>query len=111
MTSAAADVEATLYATDGQTQSELAPRTGVEQPTMAENLRRMERDGLITRSPDPADARRALVHLTGKARGIRGDVQALRSGIDAQALAGFTGEERDRLAGRLVDNLHTLTGD
>ncbi|MEV5320320.1 MarR family winged helix-turn-helix transcriptional regulator [Streptomyces sp. NPDC052687] len=101
-----------LYATDGQAQSELARRTGVEQPTMAVNLRRMERDGLITRTPDPADARRALVHLTDKARTIQADVQALRSGIDAEALTGFTHEEHTQLAhllNRLVTNLQHLT--
>ncbi|THA47091.1 MarR family winged helix-turn-helix transcriptional regulator [Streptomyces sp. A1136] len=101
-----------LYATDGQTQSELARRTGVEQPTMAVNLRRMERDGLITRTPDPADARRALVHLTDKARTIQTDVQAIRSGIDAEALTGFTHEEHNQLThllDRLVTNLQHLT--
>ncbi|MFJ6722398.1 MarR family winged helix-turn-helix transcriptional regulator [Streptomyces sp. NPDC091259] len=103
-----------LYATDGQTQSELARRTGVEQPTMAVNLRRMERDGLITRTPDPDDARRALVHLTDKARAVRPDVQALRSDIDTEALTGFTDEEHTQLArllDRLVTNLQHLTGD
>ncbi|MEV4194109.1 MarR family winged helix-turn-helix transcriptional regulator [Streptomyces toxytricini] len=101
-----------LYAADGQTQSELARRTGVEQPTMAVNLRRMERDGLITRTPDPADARRALVHLTDRARTIQTDVQALRSGIDAEALTGFTHEEHTQLSNlldRLVNNLQHLT--
>ncbi|MGA4960308.1 MarR family winged helix-turn-helix transcriptional regulator [Streptomyces lavendulocolor] len=101
-----------LYATDGQTQSELARRTGVEQPTMAVNLRRMERDGLITRTPDPADARRALVHLTDQARAIRHDVQALRAGIDSEALTGFTPEEHTQLANlldRLAHNLQQLT--
>ncbi|MEU2391362.1 MarR family transcriptional regulator [Streptomyces sp. NPDC007369] len=106
-----------LYTTDSQTQSELARRTGVEQPTMAVNLRRMERDGLITRSPDPGNARRALVHLTDKARAVQADVQALRSSIDTEALTGFTGftgEEHTQftsLLNRLVDNLQRLTND
>ncbi|WP_063835469.1 MarR family winged helix-turn-helix transcriptional regulator [Streptomyces sp. NRRL S-118] len=102
-----------LYEKDGRTQSELARHTGVEQPTMAVNLKRMERDGLITRSPDPADARRALVHLTDKAKAVRSGIQALRSGIDAEALAGFTPEEQAQLGhllDRLVTNLNTLTG-
>ncbi|WP_393734522.1 MarR family winged helix-turn-helix transcriptional regulator [Streptomyces sp. Y20] len=103
-----------LYAQDGQTQTQLARRTGVEQPTMAVNLRRMERDGLITRTPDPADARRALVHLADKARAVRHDVQALRSRIDTEALAGFTPAEHEQLRGmldRLVHNLNTLTAE
>ncbi|MEU4356096.1 MarR family winged helix-turn-helix transcriptional regulator [Streptomyces virginiae] len=102
-----------LYERDGLTQSELARHTGVEQPTMAVNLKRMERDGLITRRPDPTDARRALVHLTEKAKAVRSEIQALRAGIDTEALTGFTPEEHaqlGRLLDRLVANLHTLTG-
>jgi DNA-binding MarR family transcriptional regulator len=46
------------------TQKELAHWAAVEQPTMANTLSRMERDGLIVRSPDPADRRSALISLT-----------------------------------------------
>ncbi len=37
-----------------QTQKALAHWAAVEQPTMANTLARMERDGLIAREPDPA---------------------------------------------------------
>ncbi|MFE6838518.1 MarR family winged helix-turn-helix transcriptional regulator [Streptomyces sp. NPDC057705] len=100
-----------LYEQDGLTQSEPARRTGVEQPTMAVNLRRMERDGLIARTTDPGDARRALVGLTPEAKSIRGPVQQLRAGIDEESLTGFTPAEhvqlRDFLA-RITGNLDTL---
>ncbi len=46
------------------TQSELARAAAVEQPTMANTLARMERDGLISRAPDPADRRSAVISLT-----------------------------------------------
>lgn len=46
------------------TQKELAISATVEQPTMANTLNRMERDGLVTRTPDPNDKRSALVSLT-----------------------------------------------
>ena len=46
------------------TQTELAQQADVEQPTMANVLKRMERDGLIARTPDPNDRRSALVRLT-----------------------------------------------
>lgn len=45
-------------------QKELARRAAVEQPTMAKTLDRMERDGLVTRTPDPADRRSSLISLT-----------------------------------------------
>ena len=45
-------------------QGELARLIKVEQPTMAQLLARMERDGLIRREPDPSDRRSSLVSLT-----------------------------------------------
>jgi len=46
------------------TQKDLAISATVEQPTMANTLSRMERDGLVVRRPDPNDKRSALVSLT-----------------------------------------------
>jgi DNA-binding MarR family transcriptional regulator len=61
---AAVPVLAALKIQDGMTQRELARRIGTEQPTMAQTLARMERDGLIVRSPNPADGRSEYIHLT-----------------------------------------------
>src|SRR4051794_4346334 len=57
-----------LYERDGLTQTELAAATGVEQPTMAATLTRMEDDGLVRRAADPDDARRVGVFLTAPAQ-------------------------------------------
>jgi MarR family transcriptional regulator, transcriptional regulator for hemolysin len=48
-------------------QKELARLLYVEQPTMAQLLARMERDGLIVRTPDPNDGRSSLINLTPQA--------------------------------------------
>ena len=48
-------------------QIELARLLYVEQPTMAQLLSRMERDGLIVRTPDPKDGRSSLINLTPQA--------------------------------------------
>jgi MarR family transcriptional regulator for hemolysin len=48
-------------------QTELARWAKVEQPTMAQLLSRMERDGLVRREPDPADRRSSLISLTEEA--------------------------------------------
>ncbi len=48
-------------------QTELARWAKVEQPTMAQMLARMERDGLIRREPDPNDRRSSLIALTEQA--------------------------------------------
>ncbi len=45
-------------------QKELARLLHVEQPTMAQLLTRMERDGLIERRADPNDGRSSLLCLT-----------------------------------------------
>ncbi|MBF0875778.1 MarR family transcriptional regulator [Gluconobacter cerevisiae] len=45
-------------------QKELAKWAKVEQPTMAQMLSRMERDGLVQRAPDPEDKRSSLISLT-----------------------------------------------
>jgi DNA-binding MarR family transcriptional regulator len=49
-------------------QKELARVAAVEQPTMANTLVRMQRDGLITREPDPHDRRSTLIRLTAAGR-------------------------------------------
>jgi DNA-binding MarR family transcriptional regulator len=46
------------------TQIELSRLCSIEQPSMAVTLNRMERDGLIVREADEADARRKIVKLT-----------------------------------------------
>jgi DNA-binding MarR family transcriptional regulator len=53
---------------DKWSQGDLARRARVEQPTMAQLLSRMERDGLVRREPDPADRRSSLISLTEEAR-------------------------------------------
>jgi MarR family transcriptional regulator, transcriptional regulator for hemolysin len=56
-------------------QRDLAKRYGVEQPTMAALLTRMERDGLVSRKLHPKDKRASLVSLTAKAKAKLSDVK------------------------------------
>jgi MarR family transcriptional regulator, transcriptional regulator for hemolysin len=69
------------------TQTELAKMAKIEQPTMAQLLTRMERDGLIRRTANPHDKRSSLVSLTplalkklplAKAALLQGSVEALQ---------------------------------
>jgi DNA-binding MarR family transcriptional regulator len=82
-----------LYQADGLTQAELCARVQIEQPTMANTLARMERDGLITRTPDRADQRRSLVRLTEHARLLEPDLVAAAQEINALATQGLTDEQ------------------
>ena len=74
-------------------QKALAQLLFVEQPTMAQLLARMERDGLIERYPDPADGRSTLIHLTPRALKRAEPARELLLEGAAVALKGFTKAE------------------
>ena len=83
------------------TQRDLARFAKTEQPPMAQMLARMERDGLIERTPDPADGRSSRISLTEIAEARLPDAVAVLFRGNQEALDGFTDEE----AGVLVDLL------
>ena len=90
------------------TQTALALHASVEQPTMANTLRRMERDGLIERTPDPSDGRSALVSLTklGRERAEQAIASAIEvNGVAAAALSPDELAMYLKLAGRIVSAL------
>ncbi len=90
------------------TQKALAQRAAVEQPSMAATLKRMERDALITRRPDPADRRSALVALTPLALGKVETVSSVVTAINSLALEPLAPEERRQflsLLGKVIDVL------
>ncbi|WP_426440858.1 MarR family winged helix-turn-helix transcriptional regulator [Bradyrhizobium genosp. P] len=74
-------------------QRDLARTLRVEQPSMAQILARMARDGLIRRTPMPGDGRSQLVSLTKAAiPRLPAARKALHRNQD-QALAGFSAAE------------------
>lgn len=100
-----------LWEEDGLTQAELGRRAAVEQPTIANTLIRMERDGLIQRQPDPADRRRAFISLTDHARKLEGPLTDAAQAVLAQAVIGVSpADQAVLLAGlrRMIGNLSTL---
>lgn len=97
-----------LFEQDGLTQAELCRRINVEQPTMANTLERMERDGLIKRKADTEDKRRALVHLTPRAKDMRDAVMENARAVAGRAVARLSPADQDdmfRLLARMVENL------
>jgi DNA-binding MarR family transcriptional regulator len=79
------------------TQLALAEAIGYDKTRLIRLLDELESDGLITRTPDPADRRARTVRLTqaGEARhaAARADVRAM----EAEFLGDLSGTERDRL--------------
>ena len=95
------------------TQRDLARFAKVEQPPMAQMLARMERDGLIRRTPDPADGRSSRIMLTEAAKGRLPDAIAVLLQGNHEALRGFTDEEAGLLVTlltRLIANLDQIAG-
>ncbi|QQA43538.1 MarR family winged helix-turn-helix transcriptional regulator [Pelagovum pacificum] len=84
-----------LWEEDGLTQRELFERLDVEQATMANTLARMQRDGLIERRAHATDARARTVHLTTRARDLRGPAQAAAREVNAMALGDLKDDDLD----------------
>ena len=95
------------------TQRDLARFARIEQPPMAQMLDRMERDGLIRRSSDPADGRSSRITLTEAAEARLPDAVATLLQGNREVLSGFTDEETGLLVTlltRLIANLDRLDG-
>ena len=77
-----------------RTQKQLALDAGIEQPTMAATLNRMERDGLITREKDSQDRRITHIRLSAPARANAKNIQAIVNQVNETALSGLNSLER-----------------
>lgn len=91
-------------------QSELARWARVEQPTMAQMLARMERDGLIRREPDPRDRRSSLISLTDDALKKLPAVRAILLQGNADMTEGLSRNEVDTLVTLLQRVLANIEG-
>ena len=95
------------------TQKQLAEMAQIEQPSMAQTLARMERDGLIERRADPADGRSSFVHLTALATGKLPEAQKALNQGERKMLAGLDEDETAVLLDllqRVVANLEKDLG-
>lgn len=90
------------------TQSELCKLIGIEQPTMANTLNRLERDGLIERNPDPSHGRRTLVKLSPRGLEISKVMAMAAEDLQTVATDGLTAEQIDQffaMADKMIENL------
>ena len=97
-----------LFEQDGLTQAELCRRIQVEQPTMANTLNRMERDGLIERRADPEDKRKIHIFLTGAAKQHQTKILEAARQVPDDALLGLSPSDQDalmKLLGQVIANL------
>lgn len=76
-----------LWEEEGVTQSEIARRLDFEQPTVANTLKRMKRDGLVEMAPDASNRRQVLITLTEKAWRLREPLTAEARKVNEEAAA------------------------
>ena len=89
-------------------QAELAGKMMIEPPTLVGILDRMERDGLIIRSPCPTDRRRKLISATDQSKPVWEKITKCAKRIRARATDGLTDRQRStlkKLLGRIHGNL------
>lgn len=99
----------TLWKGDGLTQRELSERVGIMGPGTAEQLRRMEKRGLIKRVPSVTDRRKIHVYLTPKGHALKKELLPLARKCNEVALQGFSSTETlllRRLLSRVRENMN-----
>ena len=91
--------------------SDVAATVELDLSTISRQIRDLVADGLIARTPDPADGRAALLRLTERGSSVLEAVSESRRRVLAQAIADWTDEERNALASgllRLGAGLHDI---
>ncbi len=95
-------------------QKELAAQFHISPAAVANNLKKLEREGYIARSSDEGDTRLNRISITEKGKDILNETRIRFDSVDETMLEGFSAMERDLLLGylaRLKSNLATLCGE
>jgi DNA-binding MarR family transcriptional regulator len=108
MSRSAASVLGTLRATGPRRITELAAIEAVAQPSMTTLVARLERDGLVTRAPDPDDARAVRVAVTAEGLQRLARMRAERAAQMDAALAELEPDQRAAIEAALPA-LHALS--
>tara|TARA_B100000459_G_scaffold101595_1_gene58204 strand:- start:194 stop:688 length:495 start_codon:yes stop_codon:yes gene_type:complete len=87
------------------TAQDVADMTGRPRNSISRAVHRMLDDGYLTRSPDPADGRQALLRITPKGQELHGQIVPRFIARQEQILGSLDGDELrklDRLLAKLV---------
>jgi DNA-binding MarR family transcriptional regulator len=93
-----------LWEEDGLSQRELSQRVGAMEPTTVEQLRNMEKRGLIERRRSPDDRRKMEVCLTEAGRQLKRQLIPCGVAVNEAALAGLDGAEIETFR-RVLDRM------
>lgn len=94
---------------DGQTQSQLAERLGIQLPTVHKMIARLESGGIVERRADLQDTRISRVYLTEQGRGLLTNIRQMWDDLESRTTANLTLDERillRRLLMQVYDNLN-----
>ncbi|KGP64243.1 hypothetical protein EP47_04100 [Legionella norrlandica] len=97
-----------LWQEDGQTQTVLHKKIGIEQPTAVRTLDRMERDGFILRERSKEDRRIIKIFLTQKSKDLHAKSLKAARAMNNEALEGFSEADRKLLNKMLRDLIENL---
>ncbi|MEW2142567.1 MarR family transcriptional regulator [Micromonospora vinacea] len=84
-----------------QNVSALAARLNLDGSTVTRQVSALQRDGLITRTPDPSDGRGTVISPTSAGLQRMAAVQAARTRLYGDMLADWSAEDRNTLAALL----------
>lgn len=93
------------------TQRDLCARVRIEQGTMANTLKRMERDGLIERQTARHDARQAEIQLSGKGRRLAAEAVVHAGEVNRVACLDIDGATERTLRSALIHMIRNLDRD
>jgi DNA-binding MarR family transcriptional regulator len=86
-----------IHHNPGTTQAEMVQRIGLEQPTIAKALGRMERAGFVRRDSDPGDRRVIRVRLTEQGEEVVAEVEEAWAEVERRTTGGLTQEDTREL--------------
>jgi DNA-binding MarR family transcriptional regulator len=90
---------------------ELAARERVSPPALSNHVDRLERDGLVSRTPSASDRRRVGLALTDEGQRVLRRVRSRRTAWLATRLGGLTPEELDAVEAAVEPLWHLLHED
>lgn len=87
----------TLADQDAESQHDLAERLGINRTVMVGIIDRLQRDGYVTRTRNPANRRSYVLSITPEGRAARDELRQAVAEQDARRTAALTPAERRRL--------------
>ena len=100
----------TLWAHGPQRQVDLVEAVESDAPTMARSIARMEKAGLVRRTPSPTDGRAVIVEATEASRALEAKVEEAWGELERITVGDLSAEEQNRIRDDLLlleENLAT----